>query len=242
MVIVKNANVGRGENYEEGGSSRGGRTGKGKGKKVASEVRLPKRFISIKEAANFEEWTRKWRKIAPGHRFDLSDMEVMEIIPNFFEEIGWGPSLTVNELYYHEMILNFLLIYIKEEFKSKEILLINGLHLGEKRFEELFTKGEVLKRHDDRNVNKLDAYGRSLHHMISNIIIPNVGHKTSITNMHSFEIVLQEEQNMHKRSLKGNLQRSKRSLKTTRLYEDEVIKLKTLKTRRMAIRCLCNTP
>ncbi|KAI5663662.1 hypothetical protein M9H77_22985 [Catharanthus roseus] len=38
---------------------------------------------------------------------------------------------------------------------------------------------------------------------------------------------------MHKRSLKGNLQRSKRSLKTTRFYEDKVIKLKTLKTRRM---------
>ncbi|KAI5668725.1 hypothetical protein M9H77_18578 [Catharanthus roseus] len=41
------------------------------------------------------------------------------------------------------------------------------------------------------------------------------------------------QERMHKRSLKGNLQRSKRSLKTTRLYEDEVIKLKTLKTRRM---------
>ncbi|KAI5649766.1 hypothetical protein M9H77_35771 [Catharanthus roseus] len=38
---------------------------------------------------------------------------------------------------------------------------------------------------------------------------------------------------MHKRNLKGNLQRSKRSLKTTRVYEDQVIKLKTLKTRRM---------
>ncbi|KAI5653173.1 hypothetical protein M9H77_30360 [Catharanthus roseus] len=38
---------------------------------------------------------------------------------------------------------------------------------------------------------------------------------------------------MHKRSLKGNLQSSKRSLKTTKVYEDEVIKLKTLKTRRM---------
>ncbi|KAI5652385.1 hypothetical protein M9H77_29572 [Catharanthus roseus] len=33
------------------------------------------------------------------------------------------------------------------------------------------------------------------------------------------------------RSLKGNLQRNKRSLKTTRDYEDEVIKLNTLKTR-----------
>ncbi|KAI5682689.1 hypothetical protein M9H77_03917 [Catharanthus roseus] len=38
---------------------------------------------------------------------------------------------------------------------------------------------------------------------------------------------------MHKRSLKDDLQRSKRSLKIRRLYEDEVIKLKTLKTRRM---------
>ncbi|KAI5683153.1 hypothetical protein M9H77_04381 [Catharanthus roseus] len=41
------------------------------------------------------------------------------------------------------------------------------------------------------------------------------------------------KQKMHKRSLKDDLQRSKRSLKITRLYEDEVFKLKTLKTRRM---------
>ncbi|KAI5681822.1 hypothetical protein M9H77_03050 [Catharanthus roseus] len=39
---------------------------------------------------------------------------------------------------------------------------------------------------------------------------------------------------MHKKSLKGNLQRNKKSLKTTRFYEDEVIKLKTLKTKSMA--------
>ncbi|KAI5649754.1 hypothetical protein M9H77_35759 [Catharanthus roseus] len=38
---------------------------------------------------------------------------------------------------------------------------------------------------------------------------------------------------MHKRSFKGNLQRSKRSLKTTRVYEDEVMKLNTLMTRRL---------
>ncbi|KAI5673411.1 hypothetical protein M9H77_13775 [Catharanthus roseus] len=38
---------------------------------------------------------------------------------------------------------------------------------------------------------------------------------------------------MHKRSLKCNLNRSKRSLKITRVYEDEVIKLNTLKTRRL---------
>ncbi|KAI5649644.1 hypothetical protein M9H77_35649 [Catharanthus roseus] len=73
-----NANVGREENYEEGGSSRGERTGKGKGKRVATEVRLPERFIFIKGAANFEKWTRKRRKIAPGHRVDLSDMEATQ--------------------------------------------------------------------------------------------------------------------------------------------------------------------
>ncbi|KAI5681143.1 hypothetical protein M9H77_02370 [Catharanthus roseus] len=38
---------------------------------------------------------------------------------------------------------------------------------------------------------------------------------------------------MHKRSLKDNLRRSKRSQKTTRVYGDEVIKLNTLKTRRL---------
>ncbi|KAI5677599.1 hypothetical protein M9H77_08549 [Catharanthus roseus] len=38
---------------------------------------------------------------------------------------------------------------------------------------------------------------------------------------------------MHKMTLKDDQQRSKRSLKITRLYEDEVINLKTLKTRRM---------
>ncbi|KAI5664121.1 hypothetical protein M9H77_23444 [Catharanthus roseus] len=42
-----------------------------------------------------------------------------------------------------------------------------------------------------------------------------------------------QEQKMHKRSLKGYLQRSKISLKTTRVYEDEVIKLNILKIRRI---------
>ncbi|KAI5668607.1 hypothetical protein M9H77_18460 [Catharanthus roseus] len=64
---------------------------------------------------------------------------------------------------------------------------------SERRFEEIFTHGEVLKRHDNRTVNKLDAYGRLLHHMISNIIIPNVGHKSSITNMHSFVMLALHE-------------------------------------------------
>ncbi|KAI5676327.1 hypothetical protein M9H77_07277 [Catharanthus roseus] len=88
MVKVKNENAEREKNYEEGGSSKGRRTGKGKGKRVATEVRLLERFISIKEAANFEEWTRKKRKIAPGHKVDLSNMEI-------------------NELYYSEMIYEF---------------------------------------------------------------------------------------------------------------------------------------
>ncbi|KAI5675897.1 hypothetical protein M9H77_06847 [Catharanthus roseus] len=139
MVKVKNANIGRGENIEEGGSSRGR---SGKGKRVPSGVRAPKRFISAKEAANFEEWTRKRRKIAPGHRVDLSNMG--EVSCNLYSE---------------------------------------------RRFEETLTKGEVLKRYDDRNMNKLDAYGRLLCHMISNIIIPHVGHKSSNANMHSFIIL-----------------------------------------------------
>ncbi|KAI5662104.1 hypothetical protein M9H77_21427 [Catharanthus roseus] len=65
-------------------------------------------------------------------------------------------------------------------------------HLDERRFEEVLKKGEVLKRHDDRN-NKLDAYGRLLHHMICNVVIPNVGHKSSITNTHSFVMLALHE-------------------------------------------------
>ncbi|KAI5649403.1 hypothetical protein M9H77_35408 [Catharanthus roseus] len=64
---------------------------------------------------------------------------------------------------------------------------------SERRFEEIFTKGEVLKKHDDRNVNKLDTYERLQYHMISNIVISNVGHKSSITNMHSFVMLALHE-------------------------------------------------
>ncbi|KAI5653204.1 hypothetical protein M9H77_30391 [Catharanthus roseus] len=79
----------------------------GRGKRVPSGVRAPDRFISVKEVANFEEWTRKRRKIAPGHRVDLNDMEGMEIIPNLFNNIGWVPLFTANELFYPEMIYEF---------------------------------------------------------------------------------------------------------------------------------------
>ncbi|KAI5671446.1 hypothetical protein M9H77_11810 [Catharanthus roseus] len=69
---AKNANIGRGENFEEGGSSRG----RGKGKRVPSRVRAPDILISLKEATNFEKWTRNRRKIDPGHRVDLNDTQV----------------------------------------------------------------------------------------------------------------------------------------------------------------------
>ncbi|KAI5667679.1 hypothetical protein M9H77_17532 [Catharanthus roseus] len=71
MVKTKNANIGRGENVEEGGSSRG----RGKGKRRHLELGL-QRFISVREATTFEEWTTKRRKIAPGNIVDLNDMEV----------------------------------------------------------------------------------------------------------------------------------------------------------------------
>ncbi|KAI5672101.1 hypothetical protein M9H77_12465 [Catharanthus roseus] len=103
MVKTKNAQVGQGQNPEEGGTSRG----KGKGKRVPSGTgasaarvsRVSERFISVKEAARFEEWTRNRRKIAPGHRVDLHDMQGMEAIPHLFEMIGWIPLLIENEFW-----------------------------------------------------------------------------------------------------------------------------------------------
>ncbi|KAI5662875.1 hypothetical protein M9H77_22198 [Catharanthus roseus] len=234
MVLLEHYLMG--EKFEEGGSSRGGR--KGKGKIVATGVGAPERFISVTEAANFEEWKRKRRKIAPGHKVDLSDMECMEIIPNLFEDIGWGPLLSVNILYYPKIIYEFYVNLHKGSIQKQGNITYNWVtsrvggrdisfddrllnHIlgtpqngirfytknkkcfdpnlySERRFEEIFTKGEVLKRHDDRNVNKLDAYEILLQYMISNIVIPNVGHKFSITNMHSFVmLVLHEHRRMN---------------------------------------------
>ncbi|KAI5671565.1 hypothetical protein M9H77_11929 [Catharanthus roseus] len=81
--------------------------GRRKGKRVPSRVRAPDRFIPVKEATNFEEWTKKRRKIVLGHRVELNDIEGMEIIPNLFNNIGWIPLLIVNELFYPEMIYEF---------------------------------------------------------------------------------------------------------------------------------------
>ncbi|KAI5663520.1 hypothetical protein M9H77_22843 [Catharanthus roseus] len=45
-----------------------------KGKQAGrSETPLDK-FISVQAAANYEDWTKKKRKIAPRHRVNLSDM------------------------------------------------------------------------------------------------------------------------------------------------------------------------
>ncbi|KAI5650391.1 hypothetical protein M9H77_36396 [Catharanthus roseus] len=101
MVKTQNANIGRGANIEEEGNK------KGKGKRVPSGARAPERFISVKEAAKFEKCTRNRRKIAPGHVVDLNDMQGMETIPNLFDAIGWTSLLTVNELFYPEMIYEF---------------------------------------------------------------------------------------------------------------------------------------
>ncbi|KAI5650214.1 hypothetical protein M9H77_36219 [Catharanthus roseus] len=157
----------------------------------------------------------------------------MKVIPNLFNMIGWVPLLTVNELYYPEMIYEFYANLHKGRIERVEniphqwvLSRIGGRDIAfddrllntvletpqdsirlytknkkcfdanlysERRFEETFTKGEVLKRYDDRNVNKPDAYGRLLHHMISNVIIPNVVHKSSITNMHSFVMLALHE-------------------------------------------------
>ncbi|KAI5668018.1 hypothetical protein M9H77_17871 [Catharanthus roseus] len=185
----------KGENFEEGGSRRGGRIGIGK--RVATGVRATRRFIFVKEVANFEEWTRKRRKIAPGHRVDLSNMEGMEIIPNLFEDIGWGPLHTINELYYPEMI---------HEFYA-------NLHKGRIQKKRNITYQWVISMVSGRDIFFDDR--------LLNTILETPD----------------DEQKMPKRSFKGNLQRSKRSLKTTRIYEDEVIKLNTLKTRRI-VRCI----
>ncbi|KAI5653290.1 hypothetical protein M9H77_30477 [Catharanthus roseus] len=193
---------------EVGGSSRGGKNGKGK-QVARSETPLDK-FISIQAAANYEDWTQKKRKIAPGHRVNLSDMGGMEIIPALFHDIGWGSLLIgrtqsgrnvitsrVNgkNIVFDDKLLNSILEPLENGmcFYTKNKKFFDPNLYSEKRFEEIFTNGIVLKRSEGRTVAKLDAYGRILHHIISNIVIPNVGHKSSITNMHSFVMLAMHE-------------------------------------------------
>ncbi|KAI5667024.1 hypothetical protein M9H77_16877 [Catharanthus roseus] len=124
MVKIKNANIGRGVNIEEGGSSRG----RGKGKRVLSRI--------------------------GGRNIAFDDRLLNTILDTPQDGMGF---------------------YTK-----------NKNCFDQNLYSERRSRGEILKRHDHRTVNKLDTYRRLLHHMISNIIIPNVGHKSSITNMHSF--------------------------------------------------------
>ncbi|KAI5652676.1 hypothetical protein M9H77_29863 [Catharanthus roseus] len=99
------------------------------------------------------------------------------------------------DIAFDDRLLNHILKTVQDgiRFYTKNKKCFDPNLYIERRFEEIFTRGEVLKRHDDRNINKLDAYGRLLYHMISNIIIPNVGHKLSITNRHSFVMLALHE-------------------------------------------------
>ncbi|KAI5672077.1 hypothetical protein M9H77_12441 [Catharanthus roseus] len=168
MEKVKIANIGRGENVEEGGSSRR-RTGKRK--IVASGVRVPERCISVKEAANFEEWTRKRRKIAPGHRVDLTNMEGMEIIPNLLNDIEMVYKFYANlhrgrvqkhgnithqwvlsrfgcrDIVFDDKLLNDILEIPDDgiRFYTKNKKCYDPNQYSERRFEEIFTKERFLK-------------------------------------------------------------------------------------------------
>ncbi|KAI5653371.1 hypothetical protein M9H77_30558 [Catharanthus roseus] len=195
----KNANVGHGEASE---SSRGGKKGK---RKQAARSETPfDKFISVQAATNDEDWTQKKRKIAPGHRVNLSDMGDMEIIPALFHDIGVELNLVWNviisrvngkNIVFDDKLLNSILETLEDGmcFYTKNKKYFDPNLYSEKRFEEIFTKGIVLKRSEDRTVAKLDNYGRILHHVISNIVIPNVRHKSSITNMHSFVMLAMHE-------------------------------------------------
>ncbi|KAI5682441.1 hypothetical protein M9H77_03669 [Catharanthus roseus] len=46
-------------------------------------------------------------------------MEGMEITPNLFEDISWGPLLTINEFYYPEMIYEFYYNLHKERVQKQ---------------------------------------------------------------------------------------------------------------------------
>ncbi|KAI5681530.1 hypothetical protein M9H77_02758 [Catharanthus roseus] len=107
----------------------------------------------------------------------------------------WQLKIGGRDISFDDRLLNTILGTPKNgiRFYTKNTICFDPNLYSERRFEELFTKGDVLKRHDDRNINKFDAYGRLLHDMISNITIPNVRHKSSITNMHSFVMLALHE-------------------------------------------------
>ncbi|KAI5648970.1 hypothetical protein M9H77_34975 [Catharanthus roseus] len=194
MVKVKNANIGRGENFEEGESSRCGKTGKGKGKNAASEVRLPERLL---------------------HHM-ISNI----IIPN----MGHNSSMT--------NMHSFVMLALHE---------YRRMNFGFMAIEHMLST--------QTSSTKCLPYGHFLTKVFQYFVLnlvgvgDHIGIGKSITYILSKEWDFQEMRKMHKKSLNDNLQKSKRSLKITMLYEDEVIKLKTLNTRRIIrnsfIRYLC---
>ncbi|KAI5649903.1 hypothetical protein M9H77_35908 [Catharanthus roseus] len=146
MVMTKNVNVRKEGHGEAGENSRCGKMEKGK-KVARSETPLDK-FISVQATANYEDWTQKKRKIAPGHEVNGKNIVLDDKLLNSILET------TENGMCFYT--------------KNKKCFDLNLY--GEKRFEEIFTKGIVLKRSGDRTASKLDAYGRILHHIISNIM------------------------------------------------------------------------
>ncbi|KAI5653647.1 hypothetical protein M9H77_30834 [Catharanthus roseus] len=221
MVKTKNAQVGQGKNPEEGGTSRG--KGKGKrvpsrtGASTARVSRVSERFISVKEAARVDLHDMQGMEVIP-HLFEMigwipllivNELYYVDMIYEFYANLHKGRIEKVDnvshqwivtkiggrDIAFDDRLMNEILDTPQDgiRFYTKNKKCYDPYLYSEKRFAEIFTKGEVLKRHDDRNVNKLDAYGRVFHHMISNIIIPNVGHKSSITNMHAFVMLALHE-------------------------------------------------
>ncbi|KAI5682278.1 hypothetical protein M9H77_03506 [Catharanthus roseus] len=193
MVKTKNAQVGQGQNPEEGGTSRG----KGKGKRVPSgtgasvarlghqkDSSLSKKLLTLKNGHEREEI------LLQGRIQKHENIAYQWVI----SRVGG------RDISFDDRLLNTILEAPKDgvRFYTKNKKCFDPNLYSERRFEELFIKAEVLKRHDDRNINKLDAYGRLMQYMISNIVIPNVGHKSSITNMHSFiMLALHEHRRMN---------------------------------------------
>ncbi|KAI5681333.1 hypothetical protein M9H77_02560 [Catharanthus roseus] len=178
MVKVKNANAGRDGHGEEGGSSRGGK--KGKGKQVARSETPSDKFISAKAAANYEDWTNKKRKIARGHRVDLSDMGGMEIIPALFQDIGWGFLLIVNELFYPMMLYEFYTNLQSGRIQTGGNVItsrVNGKNIA---FDDRLLNS-ILETPEDG----MCFYTKNKKCFIP-ICVVKRGHKSSITNMHSF--------------------------------------------------------
>ncbi|KAI5658926.1 hypothetical protein M9H77_27719 [Catharanthus roseus] len=224
MVKTKNAQVGSGQNPEEAGTSRGKGKGKrvpagtGAATAAARVSRTADRFISVREAARVDLDDMQGMEVIP-NLFEIigwipllivNELYYVDMIYEFYANLHKGRTEKVDnishqwlvtriggkDIAFDDRLLNAILDTPQDgiRFYTKNKKCYDANLYSEKRFAEIFTKGEILKRHDDRNVNKLDAYGRVLHHMISNIIIPNVGHKSSITNMHAFVMLALHEQ------------------------------------------------